>query len=181
MKFTETRLSGSYVIEFDKLVDERGFFARSYDSEKFKNLNLNQKIVHCNVSFSYKKGTIRGMHYQISPYEESKLIRCTKGKVLDVIIDLRENSNSKFESFSVELDSSKHNMLYVPEGFAHGFQTLEDNSEVFYQNSEIHMPEFERGVRFDDPFFNIEWPINEKIVSEKDRSWPLVSNDEIKE
>ena len=121
------------------------------------------------------------MHYQISPYEESKLIRCTKGKVLDVIIDLRENSNSKFESFSVELDSSKHNMLYVPEGFAHGFQTLEDNSEVFYQNSEIHMPEFERGVRFDDPFFNIEWPINEKIVSEKDRSWPLVSNDEIKE
>ena len=177
MKFLETELKGSYIIELEKSVDERGFFARTWDIEKFKELNLKSDIVHCNISFTKIKGTIRGMHYQIPPYTESKLIRCTKGKIFDVIIDLRSNSDTRYKWISVKLDASQHNMLYVAEGFGHGFQTLEDNTEVFYQNSQTHMPQFERGVRFDDPFFQIKWPINEITVSDKDKTWPLFTDD----
>ena len=179
MKFLETELKGSYIIELEKSEDERGFFARTWDIEKFKELNLKRDIIHCNISFSMIKGTIRGMHYQIPPYAESKLIRCTKGKIFDVIIDLRSNSDTHYKWFSVELDSTQHNMLYVPEGFGHGFQTLEDNTEVFYQNSQAHMPQYERGIRCNDPFFQIKWPINKIIVSDKDKTWPLFTDDNI--
>jgi dTDP-4-dehydrorhamnose 3,5-epimerase len=179
MKFVQTELKGAYMIKLDKLVDERGFFTRAWDINEFKKLGLKNNIVHCNISFSKIKGTIRGMHYQIPPYSESKLIRCTKGEIFDVIIDLRENSNTRYKWISTKLDSYQHNMLYVPEGFGHGFQTLEDNTEVYYQNSQIHKSEFERGVKFDDPFFNIKWPIDEKIVSDKDKTWPLFTKDNI--
>ena len=181
MIFSETELSEAYVIEIERVEDERGFFARTWDKNEFIERNLDYEFIQSSVSRNSKKGTFRGMHFQGKPYDETKIVRCTKGKIFDVIIDLRSNSKTFKKWFAIELSEDNHRMLYIPKGFAHGFQTLEDNSEVFYQNSEIHMPEFERGVRFDDPFFNIEWPINEKIVSEKDRSWPLVSNDEIKE
>ncbi len=173
MRFHETKLKGAYIIEIEKLTDERGFFARVWDNEKFEELGLSSKIVHCNISFSNKKGTIRGIHYQIKPFEESKLIRCTRGKIHDVIIDLRPNSETRYKWIYVELDSSKHNMLYVPEGFGHGFQTLEDNTEVFYQNTQVHSAQYERGIRYNDPFFKIEWPVKEKIVSDKDKNWSL--------
>lgn len=181
MQFFETKLKGSYIIEFDKLEDERGFFARVFDIEKFKELGLNEKIIHCNISFSKAKGTIRGIHYQILPYAESKLIRCTKGKIFDVIIDLRSNSNTYLQWISVQLDSSQYNMLYVPEGFGHGFQTLDEDSEVFYQNSAVHMPQYERGIRFNDSTFQIDWPLNEITISDKDKNWSLFSNDNIVE
>ena len=179
MKFLETELKGSYIIEIDKFLDERGFFARAWDVEKFKELDLKNKIMHCNISFSKIKGTIRGMHYQIPPYAESKLIRCTSGIIFDVIIDLRSDSKTYKKWISVKLDSSKHNMLYVPEGFGHGFQTLEDNTEVFYQNSQIHMSQYERGIIFNDPFFQIKWPISNITVSDKDKNWPLFTDDYI--
>jgi len=176
MKFFQTELKGAYIVELDKLKDERGFFSRTWDNKEFEKLGLKTDVIHCNISFSKIKGTIRGMHYQIPPYSESKLIRCTKGRVFDVIIDLRANSNTCYKWISVKLDSTQHNMLYVPEGFGHGFQTLEDNTEVYYQNSQVHAPQFEKGVKFDDPFFQIKWPINEKIVSDKDKTWPLFTN-----
>jgi len=179
MKFIQTELSGAYIIQLEKFTDERGFFTRAWDIKEFEKMGLKSIIMHCNISFSKIKGTIRGMHYQIPPYSESKLIRCTNGKIIDVIIDLRENSNTRYKWISTKLDSSNHEMLYVPEGFGHGFQTLENNTEVYYQNSQIHAPEFERGIRFDDPFFNIKWPIEEKIVSDKDKTWPLFTNDNI--
>ncbi len=171
MNFIETDLKGAFVIEFEKLEDERGFFSRSWDKKQFQNHGLNSNIVQCNVSHTKKRGTIRGLHYQISPYEESKLVRCTKGKVFDVIIDLRSESSSYMKWTSVELTAENCKMIYVPEGFAHGFQTLEDDAEIFYQNSEIHMLDYERGIRWNDPIFGIKWPIVEKIISPKDKSW----------
>ena len=168
MIFNQTKLKGAFIIEIEKKEDSRGFFARAWDVKEFEQNVSNSNLVQCNISHNNKKGTIRGMHYQIPPYSESKLIRCTKGEIFDVIIDLRENSNTRYKWISTKLDSYQHNMIYVPEGFGHGFQTLEDNTEVYYQNSQIHKSEFERGVKFDDPFFNIKWPINKPILSNKD-------------
>lgn len=173
MIFTKTKLKGAFVIDPEKLEDERGFFARVWDKKQFRKNDLNTELAQCSISFSKKKGTLRGMHYQIHPYEEAKLIRCTRGKIYDVIIDLRPKSETFKQWFGVELDFENHKMIYIPEGFAHGFQTLENNTEIFYQMSQIHIPEYERGLRWDDPIFNIKWPIKDKIISEKDRKWNL--------
>lgn len=171
MRFIDTKLKEAFIIELEPKEDERGFFARSFCQEEFKAHGLNSRVVQCNISFNRKRGTLRGLHYQIAPYEEAKLVRCTRGAIYDVIIDLRPESPTFKQWIGVELTAENHRMLYVPEGFAHGFQTLEDNTEVFYQVSEFYHPESERGVRWDDPAFNIEWPLPVTVVSEKDQRW----------
>tara|TARA_B100000809_G_C14942051_1_gene460792 strand:- start:144 stop:674 length:531 start_codon:yes stop_codon:yes gene_type:complete len=171
MKFFETELKCSYIIELEKLEDERGFFSRSWDRNEFKEQGLNHNLVQCNISFSKKRGTLRGMHFQKKPFEETKLVRCTRGKIFDVIIDLRAESNTYKKWIGMELKSDDFKMLYIPEGFAHGFQTLEDNTEVFYQVSNWFSPEHERGIRWDDKELDIKWPINNPIISKKDLSY----------
>jgi len=171
MKFKKTKLEGAYVIELEKHKDERGFFVRVWDKKQFENMGLSCEIQECSVSFNKKKGTIRGMHYQEPPYEEVKLVSCTKGKIFDVIVDLRKKSTTFKEWISVELSAENHKIIYVPEGFAHGFQTLEDDSEVFYMISQIYRPEYARGVRWNDPVFKIKWPLEKTIISEKDQSF----------
>lgn len=164
MIFTETKLDGAYLIDLEYLRDERGFFARSFCQDEFKAHGLNPRVSQCNISFNQRKGTLRGMHYQIAPFEEAKLVRCTEGAIFDVIIDLRQDSPTFKQWFSAELTMENHRMLYVPEGFAHGYQTLEDNSEVFYTVSESYHPENARGVRWNDPSFGIAWPITKNII-----------------
>jgi dTDP-4-dehydrorhamnose 3,5-epimerase len=168
MIFTETKLKGAYLIDVDKHEDERGFFARAWCVDEFEKHGLNQRLVQCNISFNKKRGTLRGMHYQTVPYEEAKLVRCTMGALYDVIIDLRSDSPTFKEWFSVELTAQNHRALYVPEGLAHGFQTLVDHTEMFYQMSEFFHPECARGVRWDDPTFGIVWPFPNPIISNKD-------------
>lgn len=168
MRFTETVLSGAFVVEIDPVQDERGFFARSWCQQEFAAHGLNPNLAQCNISFNKKRGTLRGMHYQEKPHEEAKLVRCTRGVIFDVIVDLRPDSPTHRRWFGVELSADNHRMLYVPEGVAHGFQTLEDDSEVFYQMSVVHHPEAARGVRFDNPEFAIAWPIADKIISTRD-------------
>ncbi len=170
MVFIKTKLKGSFIIELERLEDERGFFARSFCQKEFEEHGLNPRIVQCNVSFNKKKGTLRGMHYQVAPHEEAKLVSCIRGAIYDVIIDLRPNSSTYCQWFATELSAENYKMLYVPEGFAHGFQTLEDNTVVFYQMSEFYHPECARGVRWDNPTFRIEWPIEQLIISSKDKS-----------
>lgn len=172
MIFRETRLPGAYVIEPEKRQDDRGFFARSFCTREFAEHNLNPATAQCNISFNRKKGTLRGMHYQAPPFGECKLIRCTRGSIYDVIIDLRPNSPTFKQHVAEVLAAAQHNMLYVPQGFAHGFQTLEDNSEVFYQMSEPYAPEHARGVRWNDPAFAIPWPVADPIMIERDRNYP---------
>lgn len=174
--FNETKLKGSYIIDVEKNDDERGFFARSWDNHIFEQKGLNNNLVQCNISFNYKKGTLRGMHFQEKPYQEAKLVRCTKGSVYEVMIDLRENSTTFKQWQSVELRSDEHKMLYIPEGFALGFQTLEDNSELFYQMSQHYMPEFSRGVRWNDDAFKIKWPLEITVISKKDQSFNSFNN-----
>lgn len=171
MIFIETELEGAYLIELEKLEDERGFFARSWDTKKFEEHGLNPKLVQCNISFSKRKGTLRGIHYQITPYEETKLVRCTKGKIFDVIIDLRKKSKTykKWEGFILSEDN--HKMIFVPESFAHGIQTLEDNTEVLYQVAQFYSPKAERGIRWNDPFFKIKWPLTPTVISKKDSKY----------
>ncbi len=172
MIFTETKLKGTYIIELEPIADERGFFARSWCQQEFEAHGLNPNLVQCNISFNKKKGTLRGMHYQVAPHEEVKLVRCTKGAIYDVMIDLRPQSSTFKQWIAVELTAENHKMLYIPEGFAHGFQSLADNTEVFYQMSAFYHPECARGIRWDDPAFKIEWPQNERIISEKDLQYP---------
>ena len=172
MIFAETHLKGAYIIEPEKRCDERGFFARSWCEKEFSNHNLNARTVQCNISFNKRKGTLRGMHYQIAPSAETKLIRCTQGAIYDVIIDLRPASSTFKQYVAETLTARDHKMLYVPEGFAHGFVTLEDNSEVFYQMSAFYAPQHARGVRWNDPAFGIEWPIRQPIMADRDRDYP---------
>jgi len=174
MIFTETILKGAYVIEPEKCEDERGFFARSFCIEEFEKQGMDFRIVQCNISFNKKKGTLRGMHYQVSPHQEAKLVSCIRGKMYDVIIDLRQDSQTYCKWFSVELNENNYKSLYIPEGFAHGFQALEDNTVVFYQMSEFYHPECARGVRWDDPVFGIEWPHQPTLINEKDQTWSLI-------
>ena len=172
MNFLETDLKGAYIIETEPIVDDRGFFARSWCQRDFLDHGLNPSLVQCNISFNAKKGTLRGMHYQSKPHEEAKLVRCTRGSIYDVIIDIRLDSSTFKSWFAVELRSEKYNMLYIPEGFAHGFLTLEDNTEVLYQMSDFYYPELAKGIRWDDPLFAIKWPkISQLIISEKDSSY----------
>ncbi len=172
MLFSETKLKGAYLIDLERREDERGFFARSWCADEFGKLGLNTRLAQCNVSFNLKKGTLRGMHFQAEPYPEAKVVRCTVGAIYDVIVDLRPDSPTFKQWVSAELSAENRRALYVPEGFAHGFQTLEDNAEVFYQMSEFFHPECARGVRWDDPAFGIEWPLNVPIISMRDRNYP---------
>lgn len=172
MKFLETDLKGAYIIETEPIFDDRGFFARSWCQREFLEHGLNPSLVQCNISFNAKKCTLRGMHYQSKPHEEAKLVRCIRGSIYDVIIDIRPDSSTFKSWFAIELRSEKYNMLYIPEGFAHGFLTLEDNTEVFYQMSDFYYPELAKGIRWDDPLFAIKWPkISQLIISEKDSSY----------
>jgi dTDP-4-dehydrorhamnose 3,5-epimerase len=171
MIFTETKLPGVFIIEIEKREDERGFFARAWCKKEFEAHGLNLDWVQANLAFSKRRGTLRGLHYQIAPYEEAKLMRCIRGAIYDVIIDLRPESPTYKRWLGVELTADNHKMLYVPEGFAHGYQTLMDNTETFYQASQFYSPESERGLRYDDPAFAIEWPIDVQVISDKDKSW----------
>lgn len=170
--FRQTRLKGAYSIELEKFQDDRGFFARTFCQREFTETGLNPGFVQCNTSVSLKKGVLRGMHYQAAPYEEAKLVRCTRGAIWDVIIDLREGSETFKQWIAEELTQVNSKMLYIPEGFAHGFLTLSDDTEVFYQMSDFFMPEYARGIRWDDPAFGIAWPDKATIISEKDRNYP---------
>ena len=174
LKFNELSLKGAFLIEFDKMEDERGFFARTWDKKKFESNGLNSNVVQCNISFSKKKGTIRGMHYQKFPHQEAKLVRCTKGKAFEVLIDIRKKSESFLNWIFVELNQDKYEMLYVPEGFALGFQTLRDNTELIYQMSEYFDPESASGIRWNDPKIGIEWPLKCTVISEKDKLFDLI-------
>jgi dTDP-4-dehydrorhamnose 3,5-epimerase len=176
--FTETRLKGAYIIEPEKRGDDRGFFARCWCEKEFADHNLNPRTVQCNISFNKRKGTLRGMHYQVAPSAEAKLVRCTQGAIYDVIIDLRPDSSTFRQHVAEALTARNHKMLYVPEGFAHGFLTLEDNSEIFYQMSEFYAPQHARGVRWNDPAFGIAWPIPEPVMADRDRNYPdFATND----
>ena len=172
MLFTETRLPGVFVVEPQRLEDERGFFARSWCPEEFEAHGLNPRVAQCSISYNKKRGTLRGMHYQIAPHAEAKLVRCTMGAIYDVALDLRPDSPAFRQWASVELTAQSHKMLYIPEGLAHGFQTLTDDAEVFYQISELYHPENARGVRWNDPAFAIEWPLPLTAISQRDSSHP---------
>lgn len=171
LRFTETKLKGAYVIELEKLGDDRGFFTRTWDKKIFQERGLNSDLAQMSFSYSKRKGTLRGMHFQVNPFEETKIVRCLRGKIFDVIIDLREKSETYKEWISFELDDENRKMVYIPEGFAHGFQTLEDNTEVFYQMSNWFSPEHAKGIRWDDKEFDIKWPIQNVIISDKDKMY----------
>jgi dTDP-4-dehydrorhamnose 3,5-epimerase len=172
MIFTETKLKGAYIVQLERIRDERGFFARAWCKREFDQHGLISRLVQCNVSYNKKQGTLRGMHYQVAPHEETKLVRCTMGSIYDVIIDLRPGSPTHKEWIGVELNAENRRMLFVPKGFAHGYQTLVNHTEVFYQVSEFYTPETERGVRWNDPVFGVEWPVVDNLeISEKDKSW----------
>jgi len=172
MKFSETPLIGAFEIEIEKIEDERGFFARTWDKNEFIKRKLDSEFVQSNISSNKKKGTIRGMHYQSKPYEETKIIRCTKGAIYDVIIDLRPNSLTFKKWFAIELSENNYKILYVPKGFAHGYQTMEDYSEVSYQVSQYYNADNEEGVRWNDKPFQIKWPLKPTMISKKDLSFP---------
>jgi dTDP-4-dehydrorhamnose 3,5-epimerase len=172
MVFHETKLEGVFEIDLEPHTDARGFFARCWCQKEFEDKGLNPRLVQCNLSVSSRKGTLRGMHYQAAPYEETKLVRCTRGAIYDVVLDLRPQSATFKQWIAVVLTSDKRNMVYVPEGCAHGFLTLEDDTEVFYQMSEFYNPESARGVRWDDPAFRIAWPEKVEVISERDRTYP---------
>jgi dTDP-4-dehydrorhamnose 3,5-epimerase len=172
--FTATELAGAFLIDLERNEDERGFFARSWCQEEVLAHGLNPRLVQCDISFNWRRGTTRGMHYQVQPHAESKLVRCTMGAIYDVILDLRPASATLGRWLATALTAENRRALYVPEGVAHGFQTVCDETEVFYQMSEFHHPECARGVRWDDPAFAIEWPpVEERIISERDCSFPL--------
>lgn len=173
MIFTQLELDGAFVVDLELREDERGFFARTWSHEVFGTRGLNPAIVQCNLSFNHRRGTLRGLHFQQEPHAEVKLIRCTRGAIFDVIVDLRPDSATYTRWVGIELSAENRRALYVPEGFAHGYQTLEDATETQYQVSAAYAPDAEGGVRWDDPAFRIEWPPAETvIISEKDRTWP---------
>jgi dTDP-4-dehydrorhamnose 3,5-epimerase len=172
MKFAPLSLSGAYVVDVEMIQDERGFFARTWCADEFKTHGLTTKLAQCSISYNKRRGTLRGMHYQAKPFAEAKLVRCSAGAIYDVIVDLRPESATYRRWLAVELSAANHKMIYVPEDFAHGFQTLTDESEVFYQMSGPYVSESARGIRWDDPVFRIEWPIADPIISDRDRKFP---------
>lgn len=174
MRFTETALPGTWIIDLEPVQDERGFFARTWCREEFEQHGLTAEFTQCNISFNPRKATLRGMHYQIAPYEEVKLVRCTAGGIYDVIVDLRPQSPTFKHWLAIELNAGNRKMVYVPQGVAHGFQTLTDSTEVSYQMAGNYRPEYATGVRWDDPALAIAWPYAEPILSERDRSFPLL-------
>lgn len=180
MKFTPGGLDGAYIIDIQPLVDERGFFARTFCREEFTAHGLKSDFPQCNASFNLRRGTLRGMHFQVEPYVEAKLVRCTQGAIFDVIVDLRPASPSFCHWVGVELTAGNHRMLYVPEGFAHGFQTLVDASEVFYQMAAAYRSEAAAGVRWNDPAFDIRWPLPDPIISARDTGYADFLPDRLK-
>lgn len=173
MIFEETKLAGAYIIHPERLEDSRGFFSRVWCKKEFEQHGLATELVQCNISYNKSANTLRGMHYQEKPYQEAKLVRCTAGSIFDVIIDIRPESATYKEWMGVELSAENRTLLYVPEGFAHGYVTLVDDAEVFYQVSEFYTPDVERGIRWNDPMFKIAWPESDSLViSKKDRAWP---------
>ncbi len=173
MILTELPLPGAFLVEMEKLTDERGYFARTFCRAEFARAGLTSPVEQCSTSFNRRRGTLRGMHFQVAPHGEAKLVRCTRGALYDVIVDLRPDSPTRTRWVGVELTADNRRALYVPEGFAHGYQTLADETETYYQVSAFYAPSAERGVRWDDPAFAIEWPDPEPaVMSEKDRNWP---------
>ena len=171
MKFSKTEIDQLYVVDIDRLEDERGFFARAFCSERFDEIGIESNICQVNTSFNKVAGTLRGMHYQISPFQETKFIRCMRGSIYDVVIDLRKDSPTYCKSFGIELNDKNRTALFVPKDFAHGFITLEDDTEVIYMVSQSYVPNAEKGIRWDDPFFKLYWPTKPILVSPKDNSW----------
>jgi dTDP-4-dehydrorhamnose 3,5-epimerase len=174
MKFIKTNLRDAYLIDLEKREDERGFFARFFCKKEFNSNNLDNEIVQINNSFSVNRGTFRGLHFQKSPMSEDKIIRCVSGSLLDIIVDIRPESNTYLQHFKVELSASNRLALFVPKGFAHGFLTLMDNTEAFYLTTQFYSPEFESGLRYDDPKLNIELPFDPICITEKDRNWLML-------
>ena len=172
MKFTPTPLAGAWLVSLEPHTDERGFFARVWCAEEFAARKLDTRVAQCSLSFNQRRGTLRGMHWQAAPHEETKVVRCVRGALHDVIIDLRPDSATYTRHFAAELSAENRLALYVPAGFAHGFQTLADDTEILYQISEFYAPEAGRGVRWNDPAFGIRWPIAGPLLSERDRSYP---------
>ncbi len=172
MNFIKTEIEGLYVVELNKLGDERGFFARAWCEKEFAGKNLTSRMVQANTSYSKNRGTLRGLHYQVSPHEEAKLMRCIKGAIFDVAVDLRPDSETYKKWFGIELTESNRRMLFIPEGFAHGYQTLVEDTETFYMSSAFYASEAERGLRWNDPAIAIKWPITDNVnITDKDRSW----------
>lgn len=173
MKFSETPLHGAFVVEIEPRLDERGFFARAWCEREFREHGLNPALSQCNVSWNTKAGTLHGMHYQEAPYAEAKLVRCTRGAMFDAIVDLRLDSPTYTRWYGLELSADNRRMIYVPEGFAHGYQTLVDDTELYYQVSVPYQPNAARGVRWDDPAFGIQWPeASGRTMAERDRTYP---------
>jgi dTDP-4-dehydrorhamnose 3,5-epimerase len=172
MIFTETKLAGAFELEIERHADDRGFFARTWCAREFAEHRLRATLAQCSISLNTHRGTLRGMHWQVAPHEEAKLVRCTAGSIFDVIVDLRPDSPTYLEHVGVELTAKRRNMLYVPEGFAHGFLTLEPATEVFYQMSEFYAPEAARGARHDDPAFGIVWPAPVAVIAKRDATYP---------
>jgi dTDP-4-dehydrorhamnose 3,5-epimerase len=172
MIFRETELKGAYIIAVERLTDDRGFFARTWCRKEFQTNGLNPALVQCSISVNARKGTLRGMHYQIAPFEEAKLVRCTMGAIYDVIIDLRPDSPTCMRHLGVTLSADNRSMVYIPEGFLHGFLTLEDNTEVLYQMSEFFSGDHARGFRWNDQAFGIVWPADVKVISDRDLNYP---------
>ena len=179
MKFVKTEVDGAFIIEPDLIEDERGFFARSWSQREFAEKGISSQLVECNISYNNRKGIMRGLHFQKSPHGQAKLVRCTAGSIFDVLVDLRPDSPTRFQWTSVELTAANHRMLFVPVGCAHGYQTLSDNSEVFYQMSSYYVPNAFAGVRWNDPTLGIKWPIADPIMFERDRNLPLVEDVEL--
>jgi len=170
--FTGTKIKGIYIIDPEPLTDERGFFARSFCKEEFQKHGLETDIVQCNISYNKKRGTLRGMHYQVPPFEEAKIVSCTNGSIYDVVVDLRRDSTTYCQWIATELSEKNFKMMYIPRGCAHGFQTLEDGVIVYYQMTEFFHPECARGVQWDDPRFTIRWPnVKKRIISDKDQKY----------
>jgi dTDP-4-dehydrorhamnose 3,5-epimerase len=174
MKFVQTGLAGVWVIELDVRADKRGAFARTFCKREFADVGLTKEFVQLNHSWNLKTGTLRGLHFQIPPYKEGKLVRCIRGHVFDVVVDLRKGSPTFLRSFSVELSERNFKMIYIPEGFAHGFQTLEDNCELFYHHTEYYAPGHEGGIRYSDPILKIDWPLPVVEISDRDLHHPLI-------
>lgn len=178
MRLVPTPLAGCVVVELDLLEDERGGFARTFDRATFAEAGLEPVVEQCNLSFNHRAGTLRGMHYQVAPATESKLVRCTAGSVLDAVVDVRPGSPTYLQSFSITLSARNRSALYVPPMFAHGYQALEDGSEVVYQVNEAYTPGTERGLRHDDPDLGLSWPLPVTVISPKDAAWPLLDGAE---
>jgi dTDP-4-dehydrorhamnose 3,5-epimerase len=174
MIFIETDLSGAFILELDRREDERGFFARAFCQQEFADHGLKPVIAQANLAYNHREGTLRGMHFQIPPAAETKLVRCTRGAILDIIVDLRPESPTWLQHVAVELTEDNHRALYVPERFAHGYQVLTDRTETSYQVGEFYSPSHERALRYDDPRLGLSWPLPVTVISEKDRNAPLL-------